>query len=179
MESKKTRICLYTCCVTCALHLDVVPDMSAATFVRSLKRICARRGLPHKFLSDNGRTFKATTKTIEAIVTHQYVKRYLSKVSVEWYLIWRRLLVLKRLIKSIKRCLRKMVGQAKFSYDELLTAVIEVEAILNSSPLSYVSVDDLDEPLTPLHLSVGRRLLSLRDHLSYQENIKLKSSQLS
>lgn len=60
-----------------------------------------------------------------------------------------------------------MVGQAKFSYDELLTAVIEVEAILNSRPLSYVSADDLDEPLTPSHLLVGRRLLSLPDHLSY------------
>ena len=52
-----------------------------------------------------------------------------------------------------------------------MTAVIEVEAILNSRPLSNVSVDDLDEPLTPSHLLVGRRLLSLPDHLSYQENI--------
>ena len=50
MESKKTWICLYTYCVTCALHLDVVPGMSAATFVQSLKKFCARRGLPHKFL---------------------------------------------------------------------------------------------------------------------------------
>ena len=32
-ESKKTWICLYTCCVTWAVHLDVVPDMSAATFI--------------------------------------------------------------------------------------------------------------------------------------------------
>ena len=47
--------------------------------------------------------------------------------------------VFERLIKSTKRLLRKMVSQAKFSYDELLTAVIEVEAILNSHPLSYVS----------------------------------------
>ena len=74
--------------------------------------------------------------------------------------------VFERLIKSTKICLRKMVGQAKFSYDELLTAVFEVEAILNSR---HVSADDLDEPLTPLHLSVCQRLLSLRDHLSYQE----------
>ena len=64
-----------------------------------------------------------------------------------------------------------MVGQAKFLYDELLTAVIEVEAILNSYPLSYVSADHLDEPLIPSHLLVGRRLFSLPDHLFYQENI--------
>ena len=42
-----------------------------------------------------------------------------------------------------------MVGQAKFSYNVPLTAVIEVEAILNFRPLSYILADDLEEPLTP------------------------------
>jgi hypothetical protein len=46
-------------------------------------------------------------------------------------------------------------------YDELLTIVTEVEAILNSRPISYVSSEDIEEPLTPSHLSCGRRLLSL------------------
>ena len=67
----------------------------------------------------------------------------------------------------MKRCLRKIIGQAKFSYDELNTALVEVEAIVNSRPLTYVSSDDLEEPLTPLHLLVGRRLLSLPDDLYY------------
>lgn len=40
--------------------------------------------------------------------------------------------------------------------DELVTATTEVEAILNSRPLSYVSTEDLKEPLTPSHLMVGR-----------------------
>ena len=37
-----------------------------------------------------------------------------------------------RLIESMKRCLWKVIGQAEFSYDELLTAVVEAEAVLNS-----------------------------------------------
>ena len=45
-----------------------------------------------------------------------------------------------------------MIGQAVFSYDELLTAVTEVEAITNSQPISYISSNDLEEPLTPSHL---------------------------
>ena len=65
---------------------------------------------------------------------------------------------------DIKRCLRKVIRQAKFTYDELLTAIIEVEMVLNSRPLSYMSADDLDEPLTPFHLIVGRRLMSAPDH---------------
>jgi hypothetical protein len=45
----------------------------------------------------------------------------------------------------------------------ITTTVIEVEAILNSRPLSYVTVDDVEEPLTPSHLLHGRRLLNLPD----------------
>ena len=62
-----------------------------------------------------------------------------------------------------------MVGQAKFSFDEMHTALVEIEAILNSRPLSYVSSGDTEEPLTPSHLLVGRRILSLPDNLSYLE----------
>ena len=43
--------------VTRAVHLDIVCDLSAGTFLRCLKRFAARRGLPRKFLSDNGKTF--------------------------------------------------------------------------------------------------------------------------
>ena len=33
--------------------------------------------------------------------------------------------------------------------------------VVNSRPLSYVSTEDLEEPLTPSHLVIGHRLLSL------------------
>ena len=37
----------------------------------------------------------------------------------------------------------------------------EIEAILNSRPLTYTYVDDIEESLTPTHLVIGRRLLML------------------
>lgn len=49
------------------------------------------------------------------------------------------------------------------SYDELLTLVIEVEAVLNSQPLTYISSEDVEEPLTPSHLLVGYWILTLPD----------------
>ena len=61
--------------------------------------------------------------------------------------------------------------KARLSFDKLLTAVTEVEAIVNSGPLSYVTSDDVEEPLTPSHLLIGRRVLSLPDDLSYQGEI--------
>ena len=58
-----------------------------------------------------------------------------------------------------------MVGQAKLSLDELHTAIVEIESIINSRPLSYVMSSDLEEPLTPSHLLIGRQVLNLSDNL--------------
>ena len=35
-------------------------------------------------------------------------------------------------IKDVKRCLKKIIGKAKFTQDELLTAITEVEMVINS-----------------------------------------------
>lgn len=35
-ERSKVWLCLYTCCSTRAVHLDVVPDMTASSFLRSV-----------------------------------------------------------------------------------------------------------------------------------------------
>ena len=65
------------------------------------------------------------------------------------------------MVRSTKRCLRKMDGKAKFSYDEMHTAIVEIEAIVNSHPLTFLNSDDTEEPLTPPHLLMGHRILSL------------------
>ena len=59
------------------------------------------------------------------------------------------------------------MGHARFSLDELNTALVKAEAIVNSRPLTYLSSDDLGEPLTPSHLLTGRRILSVPDCLGY------------
>ena len=66
-NTTKAWICLFTCLVTRAVHLEVTTDMTTQTFLRCLKRFAARRGLPRKFLSDNGKTFKAAAKCIQSV----------------------------------------------------------------------------------------------------------------
>ena len=113
---------------------------------------------------------------IQAVLSDEEVQEHLSGLGVKWLFNIEKVPwwggVFERLIKSSKRCLRKMIGQARFSYDELLTAVIEVEAIINSRPLSYVSSTDLEEPLTPSHLMMGRRVLTFPDHLGYEQDVR-------
>ena len=75
--TSKAWVCLFTCFVTRAVHLDAVSDQSTQTFIRCLKRFAARRGLPRKFISDNGKTFKAADKYIKVVFKDATVKEHL------------------------------------------------------------------------------------------------------
>ena len=65
------------------------------------------------------------------------------------------------MVQSAKRCLRKTIGNAKLTHDELLTSIVEVEMILNSHPLSYVLSEEFEEPSTSSHLLLGLSLLDV------------------
>ena len=80
--------------------------------------------------------------------------------------------VFERMVKSTKCCLRKFIGQAKFSLDEIHTAVVEVESIINSRPLTHLSPCDLDEALTPSQLITGGHVINLPDDPGYCANLE-------
>ena len=156
---------MYTCCATRAVHLDLVTDMTADTFVRSFRRFVARRGMPSRVISDNGKTFKSASKLIKQILESPEAQKYFSQLNVEWQFNLEKApwwgSIFEHMIKSAKRCLKKSNGRNCLSYDELLTLFTEVEAVLNSRPLTYISSEDVEEPLTPSHLLIGYRILTL------------------
>uniref|UniRef100_A0A1X7UPV8 DUF5641 domain-containing protein n=1 Tax=Amphimedon queenslandica TaxID=400682 RepID=A0A1X7UPV8_AMPQE len=104
-------------------------------------------------------------------MNHKEASHYLEENVIQWTFNVERAPwwggVFEGLIRSVKRCLRKVVGRAKLTREELLTVVTEVEMIVNSQPLSYVSHDDLEEPVTPSHLLIERRVLSFPDRQCY------------
>ena len=167
-------LCLFTCCVVRAVHLDLVPDMTTSAFLRCLKRFVSRRGLPKRIISDNGQTFKCAARMMQAMLNQQDIQQYLTNNQIQWTFNVEKAPwwggVFERMIKSTKRCLRKVVGRARLYYNDLSTVLVEVEAVINSRPLTYISAEDLDEPLTPSHFLCGRRVLSLPDGLS-EENV--------
>lgn len=73
------------------------------------------------------------------------------------------------MIGTVKRCLRKVLGNAKLNADELLTVLTELEATLNSRPLTYEYDEVGAEMVTPSHLIYGRRLLSLPEEIRNDE----------
>lgn len=59
-------------------------------------------------------------------------------------------------VKSAKGLLFRTLKNTKFTFEELYTAVVEIEAIMNSRPLSPLSSDPIDfGVLTAGHFLVG------------------------
>ena len=84
-----------------------------------------------------------------------------------------------RLVQSTKRCLRKVLGKSKLTYEELLTVTVEIEGVLNSRPLCYVYDDPMDNVITPSHLMIGRRLLSTFYEDTEPESIDFTSATIT
>ena len=165
----------------------MVPDLTPEAFLRHFRRFTARRGLPSKIVSNNGTTFKSASKQTTELINNPGVKQFLAKKQVQWIFNLERTPwwggLFERMVRSMKRCLKKTIGGAKLTYEELMTVTVEMEMIFNSRPLSYVSSEDLDEPLTPSHLLHGRRLLSLSDRSNTGDlsdpDVELSSTDLS
>ena len=66
------------------------------------------------------------------------------------------------LIGLTKIAIKKVLGRRHVSLPILETIIVEIEAILNDCPLTFVSSEFGDpEPLTPTHLLHGRRITCL------------------
>ncbi|XP_068728837.1 uncharacterized protein [Montipora capricornis] len=155
-ESKmhKVYIALYTCSSTRAVHLDLVPSLDAQAFIRSLKRFFARRGVNQLFISDNAKAFKS--QEVQQLVKDLGIDCKFNLPRAPWWGGFFRTNgpMYKRLFD------RKPLVLPRLTYEELLTVLTEVQGVLNSRPLTYVYGDDIEEPLTPSHLMIGRRLRS-------------------
>ena len=165
-EEIKVYIYLFTCATSRAIHLEVVPDLSTATFILAFRRFAGRRSTPQLMISDNATTFQSTSEELKTLTSSEEIRATLNREGVTWRFIpkkapwfggfW------EHLVGLTKSAIKKVLGRAHISLQVLQTIVVEVEALLNDRPLTYVSHDPEDpEPLTPSHLLSGRRITSL------------------
>ena len=150
-ETHKAYILLITCASTRGVHLELVPDLGGPSLMRGLSRFQARRGVPYFVISDNGKTFK--DKNIRSYLRRNGIRWDFNVASCPWSGGF-----FERLVRSVKRCLRKTLRNARVTYEEFLTILTEVEGVINSRPLTYCN-EELGEILTPSHLMIGRRIL--------------------
>lgn len=158
--TQKAYICLFTCAYTRAVHLELVRDLSAPTFLLALRRFLNARGGCSKLMSDNAQTFSCVSKHLKALRTNNSICDFLAGNNIKWQFsaalapwwggFW------ERMVRSVKELFRKANGRAILHYDQLQTALSDIEAVINARPLTYVA-DDEDGPrtLTPNSLLVG------------------------
>ena len=64
-----------------------------------------------------------------------------------------------RLLKSVKLPLKKIFGNAMLDAEQMATVLTEIEAQINSRPLTYVGAEPNDlNALTPAQILIGRKL---------------------
>ena len=157
----KAYIIIYTCSLTRAVCLELLPDQTLTSFVPSLKRMMARRGRPEKIYSDNFSTFVSASKWLKNVIRNEAVHDYLASNEIKWQFNLSRAPwwggQFERMVSLVKQSLYKVIGKALLSKEELEEVLLDVELCLNNRPLSYVE-DDHEMPiLTPNVMSFGQR----------------------
>ncbi|XP_071043089.1 uncharacterized protein [Parasteatoda tepidariorum] len=162
-------IALFTCSTTRAVHIELVSDLTTDKFLMALKRFVGRKGVPHTIYTDNATTFHAANKELSILwdnLTSSTVQQYYAQTGIKWKFIVARAAWWggwwERLIGLTKRCLRKSLGRTLLDEEGLSTALVGVEAALNSRSLVYEKGnDDPEETLTPSHFLTGKRLTTI------------------
>lgn len=181
-KSYKGYICVWVCMVTKAIHLDAISDLTSAGFIAGFKRFVSRRGHVSNVWSDNGTNFVGAAKELRHLVEAEKssvaseIKEWLGNNGTTWHFNPPHAPNFNGLmeagVKSTKFHLRRIIGDSTLTYEELATVLAQIEACLNSRPLSIMPGNpDEPTPLTPGHFLVGEPLVSVPDHNYEGENI--------
>lgn len=163
----KCYLCIFVCMPTKAAHIELVSNLTTDAFVGALKRFWARRGYPSNIYCDNGTNFvgadRELRKMLQQFNTQQHkssVAEVSSQLGIQFHFIPPRSPSFGGLweacVKSTKEILQKVTMDVLLTHEEMITTLAQVEACLNSRPLTPLSSDPQDlEPLTPGHFIIG------------------------
>ncbi|XP_070171430.1 uncharacterized protein, partial [Polyergus mexicanus] len=168
-RSKKYYVAVFICLSTKAVHLEYVDDYATNGFLSAFRRFASRRGLPSDMYSDNGTNFQGADRelntTFQRLVADPQIQDAIANVNVKWHFIppsaphfgglW------EAGVKGLKFHLKRAIGSRTLSQIEFATLLCQIEACLNSRPISALHDDPNDfSALTPGHFLVGRPLVS-------------------
>lgn len=159
----KSYICLFVCMATKALHLELASDLTSDAFLACLRRFVLRRGRCAHLYSDQGTNFMGSHNEIKNIlgelstsesVEHPFLPGNAPHMGGLW----------EAGIKSVKTHLKRIIGSQILTYEELYTVLVQIEALLNSRPLTPLSTDVNDlSVLTPGHFLTLEPLSGIPD----------------
>lgn len=165
-KTNKAYIAIFVCMVTKSIHLELVGDLTSESFIGAFKRFVARRGQCSHLWSDQGKTFVGANKELANALAEAKLEfegeiaNSLATDGTQWHFIpayspnfgglW------KAGVRSVKHHLKRILNK-NLTYEELNTLLCEIEACLNSRPLSPIDESDTQNvmPLTSGHFLIG------------------------
>lgn len=169
----KCYVSLFICFTTKAIHLELVSDLTKDSFIAAFRRFVSRRGKPAHVYSDNGTNFvgaNAELKQLKIFLMNEEksLKDSLHNEGVDWHFIpansphfgglW------EAGVKAMKFHLKRVLANVSLTFEHFGTVLTQIEAVLNSRPLTPLSSDPNDmDVLTPSHFLIGKSIISLPD----------------
>jgi hypothetical protein len=163
--------------------LEIVSDLTTASFLMALRRFIARRGKPAKLHCDNATTFTGARNQLDdlkkflATTSPEIVKscsdegiqiKFIPPHSPHMGGLW------EATVKLVKYHLKRIMNDQVLTFEEFTTVVYQIEACVNSRPLTSLHDHPDDyEPLTAGHFLIGRPLVAMVDPDYETPNIKV------
>lgn len=162
----KSFLAIFVCSSTKACHIELVTALSSEAYIAALRRFMSRRGKPQSITSDNGRNFVGTCNELAQFLVQSDLEGQVAQEGIEFKFVPAYSPHFNGLaeaaVRSTKYHLKRLLNITHFTYEEMTTCLTQIEAVLNSRPLTPFSTDPSDfSALTPAHFLIGRSLLSV------------------
>ena len=157
--SHKIWLAIFSCCVTRAVHAEIVYKLDSDSLINAITRFTSRRPGVRTFISDRGTNMIGANAILrrEWNAWRETVAPELHKKGLEWTFIpagtphyggiW------ERVVGLFKKHITSATRGDILHVDTFNTIVVEIEGILNRRPLTPMSDDPNDtESITPAHI---------------------------
>lgn len=158
----KRWICVFTCLATRAVHLELCCGLDTDSFLNAMTRFIGRRGVPEIMVSDNGTNFRGADHEIKKlydIFESSHFQDHCSQKRINWRFnppgAPHHGGVFEAMVKATKTALREVLQKRNLTEEELQTALISAEGLINQRPLTYVGSEQEEFILTPNHFLHG------------------------
>ncbi|XP_037631889.1 uncharacterized protein LOC119491753 [Sebastes umbrosus] len=173
---------LFTCLTVRAIHIEVAHSLDTDSCINAFRRFIARRGQVSVMRSDNGTNLVGAEKEMREAIkgwNQSKISDMLIQKGITWIFnppagshfggVW------ERQIRSVRKILNQTLKQQPLDDECLQTLLCEVEAIINSRPITRVSNDPDDlEALTPNHILLLKRQPVLPPGVFQKEDLYVK-----
>ena len=136
--------------------LEVAQSMDTDSFVNSMRRFIARRGIPKVMRSDNGSNFVGGNKALQEAISdwnESHIHEFFLQRNIKWLFnspsgshfggMW------ERCIRTVRKILVALMKEQPLDDEGLTSFMCEVESIVNGRPITKSSDDPSDsEALT-------------------------------